>query len=194
LSGSAEKAEGPSISYAPKSALDGRGGSIWIPKLVHTPENTRRGIIEFSQAPEDMLQIHFSSEQEVKLVCVVNGLANSYQNYENWGRVRTVKVWSDDASGIQTSVLQTLGSDTFPNAQFAARDLALSKDLSMQLVDAYSGLTIESFDPDVCLVKGQLVDAPNSVKPTVQPRFEQGCLVPPDSRAGISSIYLYVEQ
>lgn len=179
--------------YKAEKAVDGYGGTMWIPPLGADPN--KHPIPVFDTANDsNVLTLRLSSAQPVELVCVVNGLGNTYANYQNWGRVRTVEIWTTDPTHPRTTVLQSLGADTFPNAQFLARRLGVSSELHIRLVDAYAGLTQEFYDPDVCFegaAKGVLASMhvpPNLVG---QPRYADGCIRAPAPYAGIADVYLY---
>jgi hypothetical protein len=176
-------------SYKPMEATDGFGGTIWIPKLA--PSDAKHPVPEFVPGEQSQLTIPLTSVHDIKLVCVVNGLANAYNNYENWGRVRTVKTWGDELQNKQTAVLQSLGADNFPNAQFAGRDLGPTSRVVIELVDAYAGLTEESHDPDVCVKKGWKPSPSLTPQDNAQLEFEQGCLISAVPWAGLSEVYLY---
>lgn len=176
-------------SYAPAEALDGYGGTLWIPELA--PSTSKHPVPEFAAGEKSRLTIPLKSSHDVRLVCVVNGLANTYNNYENWGRVRTLRTWSDDDANQQTVVLQSLGADNFPNAQFAGRDLGNTTHVVIELVDAYAGLTEESHDPDVCVKKGWNPSPAITPQNNAQLEFDQGCLISAVPWAGLSEVYLY---
>ncbi len=183
-----KSATGPQLAplYNPGKAIDGFGGSIWIPPIktdgVHP-------IPEFVQG-QDTLTLTLDEPHDVQLVCVVNGLANSFTNYANWARVRTVAVSGDNKGSVQTSVLSSLGTDSFPNSQLAARALGTTRTVSIRLVNAFAGQTQESFDPDVCFKDGSK-GVPKLSGMSWQPRFEQGCIVDPSPNAGLADVFLY---
>jgi hypothetical protein len=140
------------------------------------------------------LTLKLRAPTDVELVCIVNGLSNTYTNYENWGRVRTVTIWKDDSADTKTAVLQSLGADTFPNAQFAARRLGTTTELHLRVEDAYAGLTQESYDPDVCFgKKAPAIIAKMSIPDGFigEPRYSEGCIEAPSPNAGVADIYLY---
>ena len=179
-----------SASYGAAAAIDGYGGSIWVPLL--DPDKQNHPLPTFNlQNDHNVLTLSLSSAHDVKLVCVVNGLANTYTNYSNWGRVRTIEVSRPD-DVIATTVLQSLGPDAFPNSQLAARNLGSTKTVRLRLLDAYAGLTVESYDPDVCLADAATdVREGSPVAAGVQPRYERGCLINPTPMAGLADVYLY---
>lgn len=98
-------------TYAAREAIDGFGGTIWVPRLAES--KAAHPIPTFVSGEQSQLALPLKSPHDVRLVCVVNGLANAYINYENWGRVRTVKVWAGEQRNSQTLVLQSLGQDNF---------------------------------------------------------------------------------
>lgn len=152
---------------------------------------SKHPVPEFVPGEQSQLTIPLKAVHDVKLVCVVNGLANAYNNYENWGRVRTVKTWGNELQSKQTAVLQSLGADNFPNAQFAGRHLGRTSRVVIELVDAYAGLTEESDDPNVCVKNGWQPSPALTPQDNAQLEFEQGCLISAVPWAGLSEVYLY---
>jgi hypothetical protein len=184
---------GSPANYDARQAIDGYGGTIWVPRLAES--KAKHPLPSFVPGEQSQLVLPLRSSHDVRLVCVVNGLANAYVNYENWGRVRTLKVWAD-ARSSQTFVLQSLGQDNFPNAQLAGKNLGRTTAVILEVVDAYAGLTEESFDPDVCLknFRDNPGTTPGRARESVQFAFEQGCLVPDTPMAGLAEVYLYEPQ
>lgn len=172
--------------YGATKAIDGFGGSIWVPPFE---TDGKHPVPQFIRG-EDTLTLTLDKPHDIRLVCVVNGLANSFINYANWARVRTVTVRGDGADSAQTSVLSSLGTDSFPNSQLAGKALGSTRTVSIQLVNAFAGQTEESFDPDVCFTDGSAaVKRPPGM--TRQPRFAQGCIVDPSPKAGLADVFLY---
>jgi len=177
--------------YSAQAAFDGWGGSLWVPQVEKGDE--RRRLPRFLHGADNAMEITLKPGNDIRLVCVVNGLANNFTNYQNWARVRTISIGTERIGAAQTSVLRSLGPDSFPNGQFAARDLGETTKLFVRPIDAYVGLTVETFDPDQCLENATGEYATDRER-GVQKRYESGCMKSATATAGISEIYLYVSE
>lgn len=162
--------------YGPRKVLDNYGGSIWLPPQTADEQNR----VPLFTTGKNVLTLTLKPPRDVRLLCVVNGLANSYHSYQNWGRVRTLTVWGKEQADSQTAVLASLGADSFPNAQVAARQLGLTDQVNIRLDDAYTGLIIQTGNPNECRDNA-----------TVLALLNEGCILKPNPLAGLSEVYLY---
>lgn len=175
-------------SQYPASVLtDGRVANIWVPPML-PPEERPEGVSqreEFAMVDprSKPLVISFDSAQDVQLVCVVNGLANGYSNYVNWGRVRSVRAWTDTNESEQLSVLASLDQGSFQNFQDVRVPRGGASELMIKVADLYEGQQVTSVDPDVCGTR-EAVGEGRRNDPV-------GCNLNAAPRAGIAEIKVY---
>jgi hypothetical protein len=140
--------------------LDGRVANIWAPPSL--PPNARpEGMSkdeDFSVVDKDrsVLTLDLGQSRDVQLVCVVNGLANSYPNYVNWGRVRSVQAWTDADGEERLSVLKSMDQGSFQAFQGVHTPRGDARKVFIQVLDLYEGQQITSVDPDVCDTRVQV--------------------------------------
>lgn len=202
-------------AYVADNAIDDASNTVWIPEIVNddlgTDGDYESDDERTSREPEfrttdhaNRLTLTLDETADVRLVCVVNGAALWYTSYENWGRVRTVEVWGDDG-GKKLGTLQSLGSEDFPNAQVAGRNLGDTRTVSLDLIDAYAGIQVENFSLRACLdgaeVDGSTVEARQWFKDQQQVklddgilyRWPDGCILEPKVKAGIAEVRVYAD-
>jgi hypothetical protein len=172
--------------YAPVRAFDHYTGSIWVPPMLG-PDERPPGIssnpnVAVFAPNRSTLTLNLGAPHDVRLICVVNGLANGYPNYIHWARVRTVKAWSDDINDADTSTLRSLDSGSFENYQGIKTPSGTTSVIHIQLVDVYQGQQITSVDPDLCHTRRFIHGIMND------PR---GCNLDPAPLAGLSEVIVY---
>jgi hypothetical protein len=200
-----------SEKYYAANVGDDASDTMWIPPLVveerDPGEREIRKPAQFVTDDEaNVLTLHLKEEAEIRLVCVVNGATLWFTSYQNWGRVRTVEVWGAEGDDHKLGILQSLGSDDFPNAQLAARNLGTTDEVHIALVDSYAGQRVETFNPIACLngawegegEPGSALTAFHKPRTThfiegIKPRYEPGCILEPKAKAGLAEVYVYVE-
>lgn len=173
--------------YGGHQVFDGNPGSIWIPPYT---AKDHRAIFNYPKS--DTLTISLAKKQNVALVCVNNGLANTSNNYMNWGRTKDIMVWGDGSPGGHHT-LSTNSSDDFVAMQVAAQNIGETDAVHIRLMTAYVGQTIESFDPDICLSKAESRRGDKG-RYKVELRDPRGCIVAPTPKAGLSEVMLFVKQ
>ena len=200
-------------AFVAKNAIDDASNTVWIPEIVNDDLSTDSSYVtedeRTSREPRflttdhaNRLTLTLEQEVDVRLVCVVNGAALWYTSYENWGRVRTVEVWGEDGDK-KLGTLQSLGSEDFPNAQVAGRNLGDTRTITLDLIDAYAGIQVENFSLRACLdgaeVSGSTVEARKWFKDQqdvelddgVLYRWPDGCILEPKVKAGIAEVRVY---
>lgn len=148
--------------YPASVVLDGRVANIWVPPLL--PPNERPawmsakadfGVVDTSSS-RLTIRLKKNSNADVQLVCIVNGLANSYDNYVNWGRVRTVQAWTGESPDPMLSVLESLDDGSFQTFQDVRVPRGVTDDIVLQVQDLYEGQQTVSVDPDVCGTRAEV--------------------------------------
>jgi hypothetical protein len=183
-------AEAPSLSpedYPATKVLDGRVGNIWVPPRLPPDKRptwmSKRkdfGVVDKTQSK---LRLKLSRTMDVQLVCVVNGLANSYPNYVNWGRVRTVRTWTDSDPSKQLSVLKSMGEGSFQTSQDVIVPRGQADEVVIQVWDLYEGQQMVSVDPDVCGTRDEV--GPGTRNDPV------GCNLNPTPLGGLAEVQIY---
>ena len=191
-------ASGPQVQsrYGPERAIDGYTGSAWIPPLESKAEKEQSHVSKFvpvfhHEVEQSTLTLTLAGEQDVRLVCVNNGLGSGQVRYENFGKVKTVRVWKDaEEEKAKTAILVSMPTSSSDRSQEVADTLGPSTSIHLQLVDAYSGADVVSHDPNHC---SSVTDERDyaSVGGN-QELFERGCIVGATPQAGLSEITLYV--
>jgi hypothetical protein len=175
-------------NFPPSAVLDGRVANIWVPPLLPPPERpewmSQRadfGVVDRSQSS---MRLQLSRSVDVQLVCVVNGLANSYSNYVNWGRVRSVRAWTDSApSKKQLSVLKSMDESSFQTFQDVRVPRGRADEVVLQVWDLYEGQQIVSVDPDVCGTREEVGEG--------RQNDPVGCNLNATPLAGVAEIKVY---
>lgn len=167
--------------------LDGRVANIWAPPSL-PPDARPEGMSkreDFSVVDRDhsTLTLDLERTTDVQLVCVVNGLANSYPNYVNWGRVRSVKAWTDADGEKQLSVLKSMDEGSFQAFQDVHIPRGDARQVRIQVWDLYEGQQITSVDPDVCGTREQVGDG--------QQNDPVGCNLNAGPLAGLAEVKVY---
>jgi hypothetical protein len=209
------------VDYVAEAAVDDASNTVWIPEIVNDypwestddsseESSTRR--TEISREPRfltegdaNRLTLTLDDSADVRLVCVVNGAALWYISYQNWGRVRSVEVWGDDGRKTR-GILQSLGSEDFPNAQVAGRNLGDTRTIRLELIDAYAGIRVENYNARACLDGATLTsEAGSDQEPLdwflaqrkvklaggVLSMWPGGCILEPKVKAGIADVRVY---
>ena len=199
--------------YVAEFAWDDASNTVWIPEIVNdVEEEVEDDGYETSREPEflttggaNQLTLLLEETADVRLVCVVNGAALWYVSYQNWGRVRTVRVWGDEGDK-KLGILQSLGSEDFPNAQVAGRNLGDSRTIHIEVVDAYAGIQVENFNARACLDGATVTSADGTehkaldwfldqqvveLDTDVLNRWPDGCILEPKVKAGIAEVRVY---
>lgn len=186
-------AQGTGVAhYDPDMAIDGYGGSQWSPPTSSIKAPDHKGISKFVPVfPNDqtsVLMIQFADpkrSQDIQLICVNNGLGNGDERYENWGKAKTIIVWPDDKKNfVKTAVLQAIPVEQSEDQQEVARKLGTVHSVHLQIVDAYAGKDVISYDPDRC----QKVRGKNEHFKSIgenQETFTRGCILSATPRAGL---------
>lgn len=198
--------DGAQFGYVAGNAVDNASETLWIPpiKPVEDDSEVAGRSPEYVKDDEaNVLTLHLDHEAHVRLVCVVNGASLWFTSYQNWGRVKTVQVWGQDRDDAHLGILQSLGSDAFPNPQLAARNLGSTDTVHIALVDSYAGQRVETFNLAACLdggtVAGTETDARRDYSSTerydpahgIKYRYEPGCILEPKPKAGLAEVYVY---
>ena len=192
-------------------AVDDARQSLWVPPLV-TPPPMEAGRDFVGREPRfdvtndrNVLEIRLPEAEDIKLVCVVSGSTQWWITYQNLARVRTIEIWGHDDDDHQLGTLQSLGSDDFPNAQLAARNVGTTDVVHVKLVDAYSGHRVETFNAKACLggatkrgssagaLQDYLSKQEYDLASDTLHRYEPGCLLEPRPWAGLGAVYLYAK-
>jgi hypothetical protein len=171
---------GPSMGdFTPGSAYDGSTGSLWVPPVRKGRTSRDPGDFDYL-VRRSTLELRFrdGDAHDVRLICVVNGLANSSWNYENWGRVRTVAVRTSVNGHPAISNLRSLGREGFADLQPLAVPAEDASRLRIQLLDYHHG---------------QYVELPRGVCDEDEPPPEDsgGCIRPPQARAGLAEVQVF---
>lgn len=200
----------------PSKAVDGYAGSVWLPPTKPPAEETSH-VLPVFDASTNTLSIKFlDGAHEVRLVCVNNGLGGEEKRFQNFGKVKSLKVWADnETSKAITAALTSLPFERSGDLQDAGTDLGTAKIINLQVIDAYAGNTNIFHDPDVCesLVaddarrefdKGSRESSVTFEKYKLryydehykridnnQPLYEPGCIVGATPSAGLSEVVLY---
>lgn len=167
--------------FAPDRLKDGKLGSLWVPRPDRPGDNLSR---PFEVAGGGgTLTISFVGEvrRNVRLVCVVNGLASEPTRYKNWGRVREVALHSAGPDEKRTSVLTSLGDDVFQNAQEVAVAPGPTDRLRLSVLSSYPGQTVFSNDGDLC-------EKDTESSGGWEVAYHPGCLHGPTRRSGLAVV------
>lgn len=186
------KVQGKSLANSRwANVMDHHTGTIWTPSRL-PPDERAPGVSKKTDIPilrPENSKIEFEFDlnkppRDVRLVCVVNGLANSYHNYVNWGRVRTVEGWTNaNGNDVRTSILQSRDSGSFQSYQRVGIPPGDTNKVSLRLVDAYVGQQITSVDPDVCGTRNEVGEGTQN--------DPVGCNLNPTPKAGLAEVALY---
>jgi hypothetical protein len=182
-------ASGPSEDeehFSAKVTLDGSVGNVWVPAAL-PPSRRPAGIskrIAVVDPDRSTLTLTLDSARDVQLVCAVNGLANGYSNYINWGRVRSLKSWTDsDSASPVLSVLKSNDQGSFQEFQDVRVPRGEARRIMIQVVDLYQGQQITSVDPDVCGTRGRIGEGPQN--------DPIGCNLNANPHGGIAELKVY---
>lgn len=202
------------VAFIAMNAIDDASNTVWIPEIVNDDlgagstygsdeERTSREPQFLTTGEANRLTLTLEEEADVRLVCVVNGAALWYTSYENWGRVRTVEVRGDDGD-MKLGTLQSLGSEDFPNAQAAGRNVGETRTIKLDLIDAYAGTQVENFSERACLDGAEVTTAGDAearawfegrqevkLAKHVLYRWPNGCVLEPKVKAGIAEVRVY---
>ena len=206
-----EPSTDPDTHYIARFAVDDASNTVWIPEIVNDldeegADETSREPAYRTEGDANRLTITLEQQADVRLVCVVNGAALWYTSYQNFGRVRTVQVWGASDEDKKLGILQSLGSEDFPNAQVAGRNLGDTRTIHLELIDAYAGIQIENFNARACL-DGATVTSVDGTEQKALTWFEaqqdvrlagdvllrwpNGCILEPKVKAGIAEVRVY---
>ncbi len=191
-------AEDPSFGRQPSDAVDGYAGSWWVPDLGDPHANTEdKHTWHVAQLKRDpgtrTLVLDLGSKRDVRLVCVVNGLAESRTRYLMHGSVSSVTVWGDDSSRSVQRSLERLPAEQMQTFQDAAGDVGSTTSVHIRVDAVASGETVLSNDPDDCLADASGTQM-NPLKDgeTPQQVYADGCLRAPAPYAGLAEVVVYV--
>lgn len=182
------KAESEDDSLYPASVvLDGRVANIWVPPLLPPDERpawmSSRADFGVVDTSKSRLTISVQPDADVQLVCVVNGLSNSYANYVNWGRVRTVQAWTDESPDPTLSILESLDEGSFQRFQDVQVPRGVTGEIVLQVQDLYEGQQTVSVDPDVCGTRAEVGEGSQN--------DPVGCNLNSAPMAGIAEVKVY---
>lgn len=173
--------------YPAEALVDGRVANIWVPTILpphQRPEGvSRKRNFAVVDSEASVVTLTLASRDNVQLVCVVNGLANGYSNYLNWGRVRSVHAWTDADSSTELSVLDSMDQGSFQNYQDVRVPRGDAKRIMIQVLDLYEGQQMVSVDPDVCGTRNIVGEGPQN--------DPVGCNLNATPLAGLAEIKLY---
>lgn len=200
----AESAEDASIQIAeggatPEDAIDGYMGSWWVPDLdsPRADGNDRHTwhVARLSTVPEARtLTLTLPEQMDVRLVCVVSGLPESDTRYRMHGSVRALSIWGAFGDRSQ-STLQRLGAQQMSYFQEAGGEsIGFTDEVHLRVDSVFSGQTVETFDPDDCLVAETAAEhrmASLADEETPQRRFAPGCIRAPVPAAGLAEVMIY---
>jgi hypothetical protein len=200
LSGDDLKADGVSDAedQQPSDAVDGYAGSWWVPELGNPRANVEdKNTWHVAQLQRDpgtrTLVLSLGGKRDVRLVCVINGLAESRTRYLMHGSVSSVTVWGDDSSGSVQTSLERLPTEQMQTFQDAGRDIGRTRSLHIRVDAVASGETVLSNDPNDCFpvargfAMGQLEDGE-----TPQRVYAEGCIRAPAPYAGLAEVVVYI--
>jgi hypothetical protein len=112
--------------------IDGNAGTPWVPA---EDDDKRRLTLTFTDG-----------EQDVQLICIVNGQAATSWAYLRAERVRTAYVYTKKDSVVRAN-LRTLGPDDMQNRQQLKFAKGKTKTITVEISETYEGQTV--YDPDV---------------------------------------------
>jgi len=175
--------------YPASAVLDGRVANIWVPPLLPPAERPAWmsaradfGVVD-TNGSRLTLKLKKGADADVQLVCVVNGLSNSYANYVNWGRVRTVQTWTGNSPDPLLSVLESLDEGSFQTFQDVRVPRGVTDEIVIQIQDLYEGQQTVSVDPDVCGTRGEVGEGSQN--------DPVGCNLNSTPMAGIAEVKVY---
>ena len=171
------------VDHPAGKLLDGRVANIWVPPMQRPAGTSKSGTVAVIDPDQSLVTLTLAKKDDVQLVCVVNGLANSYDNYLNWGRVRSVRAWTDDNASKESSVLESMDQGSFQNFQDVRTPRGDAKMLMIQILDAYEGQQMVSVDPDVCDTRDEVGRGPQN--------DPVGCNLNATPKAGLAEIKVY---
>ncbi|GAA1928599.1 hypothetical protein GCM10009815_23730 [Nocardioides marmoribigeumensis] len=177
-----------SPDYSPTNATDGYLGSTWIPPLRPESFDAHQALY-YNSVDRNTLTLRFDRSVDVALVCVNNGAAISGTIYQNWGKARTVSVWTRHDSDAQVTTLRVQPTEALQVPQQVARDLGQVQQLSITLLDSYAGLRVETYDPQSCGFEADYTDLPDGEQ--AKSRYTDGCFRAPIPRAGLSEVTVF---
>lgn len=178
-------------AYDPSMATDGYLGSMWIPPLRPESKPAHQALYLTNEGA-NTLTLRLDEPVDVKLVCVNNGVANNAVAYANWGRVRTVLMWTSDNQEKTPTTLISLPTEELQQMQAVATDIGTTDTLNLQLVDSYTGLQVQTFDASSCNVPAEYAPAREDGE-VPKLRYERGCLRAPIPRAGLSEVVVFTK-
>jgi hypothetical protein len=190
----------PSFGKQPSDAVDGYAGSWWVPALAdpHADPDDKH-TWHVAQLQEDAstrtLVLDLDDEQDVRLVCVVNGLAESRTRYLMHGSVSAVTVWGEQRSGAKKQSLERLPAELMQTLQDAGTAIGKTSTIHLEVDAVASGETVLSNDPDDCYTAALGTQMnPLSDGETPQRVDQDGCIRAPVPQAGLAEVVVYVRE
>lgn len=112
------------VNYSPSNLVDGNSSTAWVEGLPGLGVGAS-------------VRLEFGRVYDVRLVCVVNGYAESWDLYSKNSRVRQLEVQTEQ--GVRISLLRDTGSRDRP-AEYQALNIAAgpTRHLEMTLRSAYA--------------------------------------------------------
>lgn len=173
--------------FPAQSLIDGDVANIWVPPMLGADERpgwmSKRDEFAVVDPDASRVEIALAQPEDVQLLCVVNGLANRYENYVNWGRVRSVAAWTQEESDSRSSVLKSLDNGSFQSFQDVSVPRGDTDQITIDILDLYEGQQTTSVDPDVCGTR-DIVGEGIQNDPI-------GCNLNSTARAGFAEIKVY---
>lgn len=171
------------IENPPARLLDGRVANLWVPPMRVPAGASKDSTLAVVNPDQSLVTLTLRKKDDVQLVCVVNGLANSYDNYLNWGRVRSVQAWTNIDPSKESSVLESMDQGSFQNFQDVRTPRGDANKLMIHVLDAYEGQQMVSVDPDVCGTRDEVGRGPQN--------DPVGCNLNATPMAGLAEIKVY---
>jgi len=191
-------ADSETRGHSAGNLLDGRVVNIWAPRILTRGErpagvSTKRDFAAIDP-DQSLVTLTLKNEDDVQLVCVVNGLANDYSNYLNFARVRSVRAWTDADKSKKMSVLKSMDEGSFQNFQDVRIPTGDAKKVMIHVLDAYEGQHNFSRDPDHCEpleTKGKKAEPIGGQLKNGQEAEPVGCIRTATPKPGLAEIKVY---
>lgn len=185
LTATAESEE--ASDYPASAVLDGRVANVWVPPLLPPAERpawmSAREDFGVVDTGRSNLTLTLKEDADIQLVCIVNGLSNSYANYVNWGRVRSVQAWTGESPEPMLSVLKSLDEGSFQSFQDVRVPRGVTGEIVIQVRDIYEGQQTVSVDPDICGTRAEVGEGAQN--------DPVGCNLNATPKAGIAEVKVY---
>jgi hypothetical protein len=138
--------------------------------------------------------IDLGKTRHVRLVCVVNGLAESRERYLMHGSVSSITAWGADPADSEQRTLQRLPAEQMQTLQDAAGDLGETSTVHLRVDAVAAGETVITYDPDDCYIDPS-VPSMDLLADGEKPQHldPDGCIRAAAPYAGIAEVVVYVK-